>query len=312
MSTPTQKTCEDVAAFLGVPLARLVKFIVVKGAEGGLVAVALRADHALNEVKAGKHPRIAAPLALATDEEIRAAFGCEPGFLGPVGCKVPVIADHAAARLADFVCGANATGFHLTGANWARDAAEPETADLRNVVEGDPSPDGAGMLTLTRGIEVGHIFQNGPLYTKALGVTVLGEDGKEFTPTAGCYGIGVTRVVAAAIEQRNDARGILWPDSIAPFRVLICPIGYGKSEEVRRAADALYDALAAAGVDVALDDRDLRPGPMFADADLIGIPHRVVIGAKGLANGQYEYKRRDAAEPEMIDARSAAVLARLG
>lgn len=312
VATPGKTACEDVAAFLGMPLARLVKFIVVKAAEGGLVAVALRGDHTLNEVKAGKHPRIAAPVTLATDEEIRAAFGCEPGFLGPVGCRIPVLADHAAARLADFVCGANATGFHLTGANWARDAAEPEPVDLRNVVAGDPSPNGGGTLTLTRGIEVGHIFQNGPLYTQALGVTVLGEDGKEFTPTAGCYGIGVTRVVAAVIEQRNDARGILWPDAIAPFRVLICPIGYGKAEEVRRAADQLYDALIDAGVDVALDDRDLRPGPMFADADLIGIPHRIVIGAKGLASGQYEYKRRDAAESEMIAAQCPAVLARLG
>ncbi|TAM11851.1 MAG: proline--tRNA ligase [Nevskiaceae bacterium] len=311
VSTPGHKTCADVATFLKLPMQKLLKLLVVHAADGGLIALALRADHELNEVKAEKHPRIASPLVMATDAEIRAAFGCQPGFLGPVGCKIPVLADHAAAVLADFTCGANQDDAHLSGTNWGRDTAEPETADLRNAVAGDPSPDGQGMLTLTRGIEVGQIFENGPIYTAALGVKVLGEDGQEFTPTAGCYGIGVTRVVAAVIEQRNDDRGILWPDAIAPFRVIICPIGMDKNADVKAAAEALHDELQQAGVDVALDDRGLRPGAMFADADLIGIPHRIVIGDRGLKNAQFEYKRRDAAEPEMIAATTAAVLEKL-
>jgi prolyl-tRNA synthetase len=311
IATPTQKTCEEVAAFLGVTLQTTLKLIVVKGRDGGLVALALRGDHVLNAVKAAKHPKIAAPLALASDAEIRAAFGCEPGFLGPVGIRIPVIADHAAAALADFVCGANRTGFHLRGVNWGRDAAEPESADLRNVVEGDPSPDGRGRLKLVRGIEVGHIFQNGPLYTRALGVTVLDEQGKELIPTAGCYGIGVTRVVAAVIEQCHDERGIRWPDAVAPFRVIVCPIGAEKSPAVKAAAETLYAELLAAGVEVLYDDRGLRPGPMFADADLIGIPHRIVIGDKALAQGSYEYKRRQAQAAEPIAASAAAVMEKL-
>ncbi|HEX7380744.1 MAG TPA: proline--tRNA ligase [Nevskiaceae bacterium] len=312
VATPERKTCEEVASFLHLPLTAMVRFIVVKDSEGGLVALALRGDHMLNTVKAEHHPRVAAPLQLASDAEIRAAFGCEPGFLGPVGDHVPVLADHAAAVLADFVCGANETGFHLRGANWGRDTLEPQPADLRNVVEGDPSPDGQGRLTLTRGIEVGHIFQNGPLYTKALGVTVLGEDGREFTPTAGCYGIGITRVVAAVIEQRNDARGIVWPESVAPYRLLICPIGLHKSAAVTDATERLYAELVEAGVEVLLDDRGLRPGPMFADADLIGIPHRVVVSDKNLAQGQFEYKRRSAEAPEMIPATTDAVRVKVG
>lgn len=311
VSTPTQKTCEEVAALLGIPLSSTLKLIVVKGRDGGLVALALRGDHTLNAIKAAKHPNVAAPLALASDAEIRAAFGCEPGFLGPVGAQVPVIADHAAAALSDFVCGANQSGFHLRGVNWGRDAAEPESADLRNVVDGDPSPDGRGRLKLVRGIEVGHIFQNGPLYTQALGVTVLDEQGKALTPTAGCYGIGVTRVVAAVIEQCHDDRGIRWPEAIAPFRVILCPIGAEKSAAVKTAAETLYAELLAAGVEVLYDDRGLRPGPMFADADLIGIPHRIVIGDKGLAEGRYEYKRREAQAAEPIPATSAAVLEKL-
>ncbi|MDN5873398.1 MAG: proline--tRNA ligase, partial [Sinobacteraceae bacterium] len=311
VATPTQKTCQAVTELLGVALAASLKYLVVKGSDGGLVALALRGDHTLNEVKAEKHPRVAAPLEMASDDEIRAVFGCEAGFLGPVGDKLPVVADYAAAALADFVCGANDSGHHFTGANWGRDAAEPETTDLREVVAGDPSPDGKGQLNLTRGIEVGHIFQNGPLYTQALGVTVLDEDGSQITPVAGCYGIGITRVVAAVIEQRNDARGILWPDAIAPFRVLICPIGMDKSDAVRDAAEGLYQALVEVGVEVLFDDRGLRPGPMFADADLIGIPHRVVVGARGLANSQFEYQQRVAADAEMIPATAEAVLAQL-
>ena len=315
VATPTQKTCEDVAALLKVALETTVKLIVVKAREGGLIALAIRGDHALNTVKAEKHPRVAAPLTLASDAEIQAAFGCEPGFLGPVFADgtnaVPVLADHAAATLADFVCGANLAGFHLRGANWGRDAAEPETADLRNAVAGDPSPDGQGVLKLVRGIEVGHIFQLGKLYTNALKMTVLDADGREVTPEMGCYGIGVTRIVAAVIEQRNDDKGIVWPDAIAPFRVLICPIGTDKSEAAKATAEKLYNELHTAGIEVLLDDRGLRPGPMFADADLIGVPHRVVIGDKGLAQNQFEYKRRDAAVAQMIPATTEAVLALL-
>jgi prolyl-tRNA synthetase len=300
VSTPTQKTCEEVAALLKIPLETTIKLIVVKSRDGGLrdgglVALALRGDHVLNNVKAAKHPSVASPLTLATEEEIRNAFGCEPGFLGPIGDKVPVIADFAAAALADFVCGANETGFHVTGANWARDAAEPMTADLRNAVEGDPSPDGHGHLRLVRGIEVGQIFQNGPLYTKALGVTVLDEAGKEITPTAGCYGIGVTRIVGAVIEQSHDDAGIVWPDSIAPWRVAICMINPKNDAKVVAVADHLYAELQKRGIDVCLDDRGLRPGAMFADIELIGIPHRVVVSERGIAAGTFEYRgRRDA------------------
>ena len=294
VSTPTQKTCEDVAALLNIPLATTIKLIVVKARDGGLVALALRGDHVLNNVKAAKHPRVASPVTLATEEEIRNAFGCEPGFLGPIGDKVPVIADFAAAVLSDFVCGANETGFHVTGANWGRDTAEPATADLRNAVEGDPSPDGKGKLRLVRGIEVGQIFQNGPLYTKALGVTVLDEAGKEITPTAGCYGIGVSRIVGAVIEQCHDDAGIVWPDSIAPWRVAICVINPKNDAKVAAAADELYTELQKRGIDVCLDDRGLRPGAMFADIELIGIPHRVVVSERGIAAGTFEYRgRRD-------------------
>lgn len=319
VATPTQKTCEDVAALLKLPLARTLKLIVVKGAEGGLIALAIRGDHELNAIKAEKHPKIASPLALASDAEIQAAFGCVPGFLGPVGLSaasgVTVIADHAAAALGDFVCGANEAGFHLSGANWGRDAAYEEAADLRMIVEGDPSPDGKGAIKLYRGIEGGHIFQLGRKYTKAMNLTVLDENQQPVTPEMGCYGIGVTRMAAAVIEQRNDANGILWPDAIAPFRVIICPIGLDKADTaaaVKAAAETLYAELLAAGIDTALDDRGLRPGAMFADADLIGIPHRIVVGAKGLATQQFEYKRRDAAAAEMIPATTAAVLEKLG
>jgi prolyl-tRNA synthetase len=296
VATPTQKTCEEVAALLGIPLETTLKLIVVRAREGGLVGLALRGDHVLNAVKATKHPLVAAPLTLATDAEILAAFGTEPGFLGPVGAKVPIVADHAAAVLGDFVCGANTAGFHLTGANWGRDAAEPQSADLRNVVEGDASPDGQGKLRLVRGIEVGQIFQNGPLYTKALGVTVLDETGKELTPTAGCYGIGVTRSVGAVIEQCHDEAGIIWPESIAPWRVAICVINPKNDAKVIAAAESLYADLGAQGVDVVLDDRGLRAGAMFADIELIGIPHRVVVSERGLAAGTFEYRARR--EPE--------------
>jgi prolyl-tRNA synthetase len=308
VATPTQKTCEDVAALLKIPLTTTSKLIVVHGREGGLVMIALRGDHQLNALKAEKHPLVKAPLTLASDAEIQAAFGAAPGFLGPCGIKLPLLADHAAAVLADFVCGANADGFHLTGCNWGRDAAEPLVADLRSVVEGDPSPDGQGTIKFYRGIEGGHIFQLGQKYTKAMSITVLDESGAAVTPEMGCYGIGVTRLAAAVIEQSHDANGIAWPDSIAPFRVILCPIGMDKSAAVKQATESLYSALQGAGVEVLLDDRGQRPGSMFADADLIGIPHRVVIGDKSLANNQFEYKQRKAASAQMIPATTQAVL----
>ncbi|MDE2148365.1 MAG: proline--tRNA ligase [Gammaproteobacteria bacterium] len=311
VATPAQTTCEAVAGLLGEPLSRTVKLVVVKGREQPLAALVLRGDHEVNVVKAAKHPMVAAPLQLAGEAEIRAAFGCPPGFLGPVGACVPVIADRSAAMLADFICGANEVGFHLRGVNWGRDCTEPVVADLRNVVAGDPSPDGRGRLQLVRGIEVGHIFQNGALYTAALGVRVQDEQGGDRIPVAGCYGIGVSRIVAAAIEQRHDEAGIVWPEAIAPFSVIVCPIGAGQSTAVAEAAQNLYDELAAAGVETLLDDRGLRPGPMFADADLIGVPHRVVVGERGLAAGQFEYKRRGAGAAEMIAATAAAVREKL-
>jgi prolyl-tRNA synthetase len=311
VSTPGQKTCEQVSNFLKVPLSGKVKLLVVKGAEGGLVAIALRGDHQLNEVKAGKHPKIASPLTLADPAEVQQAFGAEVGYLGPVGCPVPVIADYAAAAVADFVCGANENDHHLAGVNWGRDCSYVEQADLRNVVEGDPSPDGVGTIKFYRGIEGGHIFQLGRKYTEAMRFTVLNEAGEAVTPYMGCYGVGVSRLAAAVIEQKHDANGIIWPDAVAPFRLLICPIGSDRSPAVKDAAEALYAALQAQGIDVALDDRGQRPGSMFADADLIGIPHRIVIGDKGLATQQYEYKQRAAAAAEMIPATVEAVLAKL-
>ena len=312
VSTPGQKTCEQVSKFLNVPLSGKVKLLVVKGAQGGLVAIALRGDHQLNEIKAAKHPKIASPLTMADPAEVQRVFGAEVGYLGPVGCPVPVIADHAAAAIADFVCGANENDHHVTGANWGRDANHVEQADLRNIVEGDPSPDGVGTIKFYRGIEGGHIFQLGRKYTQAMGFSVLDETGAAVTPYMGCYGIGVSRLAAAVIEQKHDANGIVWPDAIAPFRLLVCPIGSDKSPAVKEAAEKLYTDLLAAGVEVALDDRGQRPGSMFADAELIGIPHRIVIGDKGLATQQFEYKHRSGAAAEMIPATVEAVLAKLG
>jgi prolyl-tRNA synthetase len=310
--TPTQKTCEAVAALLNVPLQQTVKLIVMHASAGGLVALALRGDHELNAIKAAAHPKVKAPLALATDEEIKAAFGAQPGFLGPLGGKVPVVADHAAHALADFICGANRDGFHTTGVNWGRDCPEPQAADLRMVKEGDPAPDGQGALKLVRGIEVGHIFQLGRKYTEAMHLTVLDAAGKEVTPEMGCYGIGVTRIAAAVIEQCHDDNGMIWPDAVAPFRVIVCPINPAKSPAAKAAADKLYAELIAAGIETLLDDRGERPGAMFADADLIGIPHRIVIGDKGLAASQFEYKHRRDKAARMIPATLDAVREALG
>jgi len=292
VETPGRRTIEEVSAFLGVPPERCAKTLLVEGADGGLVALVLRGDHELNALKAEKLPEVARPLRMASAEAVRRAAGCAPGYVGPVGLGLPVIADHAAAHLADFVCGANRDGWHLAGVNWGRDLPEPRTADLRNVVEGDPSPDGKGTLRIVRGIEVGHIFQLGRKYSEAMGATVLDEDGREVTLTMGCYGIGVSRLVAAAIEQHHDERGICWPEAIAPFHVALIPIGAHRTPAVREAAEALHEALEAAGLEVLYDDRDARPGVMFADADLLGIPHRLVVSERGLKAGTVEHRAR--------------------
>ena len=303
VDTPNQKTIADVSAFLGTNPARSVKALLVQGIateegqDAPVVALFLRGDHELNEIKAEKHPLIAAPLTFATEEQLQ-ALGLTAGFVGPQGLVekgITVIVDRAASVLSDFVAGANAADQHATGVNWERDAQFTEVYDLRNVVEGDPSPDGKGTLQIKRGIEVGHIFQLGQKYSEALGCKVLGEDGKPFTVTMGCYGIGVTRVVASAIEQNFDEKGIIWPTAIAPFEVAIVPMNAHKSPRTMEAAEALYAELQAAGFDVLLDDRNERPGVKFSDLELTGIPHRIVIGEKGLDAGTFEYKgRRDA------------------
>ncbi|MCW8037663.1 proline--tRNA ligase [Acinetobacter entericus] len=302
VDTPNQKTIEDVSAFLKTDPAQSVKALLVQGvAEEGktapIVALFLRGDHQLNEIKAEKHPLIAAPLAFTTEAQL-AELGLTAGFCGPQGLAekgITVIADRAASVLSDFVAGANEVDKHAVGVNWERDAKFTEVFDLRNVVEGDPSPDGKGTLQIKRGIEVGHIFQLGKKYSEALGCKVLGEDGKPMVVTMGCYGIGVTRVVASAIEQNFDEKGIIWPANIAPFEVAIVPMNAHKSPKTLEAAEALYAELSAAGYDVLLDDRNERPGVKFSDLELTGIPHRIVIGEKGLDAGTFEYKgRRDA------------------
>jgi len=296
VETPKQTTCEDVAALLGIPLAKTVKLIAVMAGEK-LNVLLIRGDHSLNEVKAAKVEGLA-DFRFAADEEIRAAFNCPPGFLGPVGIDrsaIRVIADRTVAAMSDFVCGANKPKFHTAGVNWGRDLPEPDiVADIRNVVAGDPSPDGKGTLELCRGIEVGHIFQLGTKYSEAMNATYLDENGQSQVMIMGCYGIGVSRILGAAIEQNHDARGIIWPQAMAPFEVALCPIGWTKSDAVREATEKLYAELTAAGVEVLLDDRDERPGVMFADMELIGMPHRIVIGDRGLKEGNVEYQgRRD-------------------
>ncbi|MDO8925308.1 MAG: proline--tRNA ligase [Sideroxyarcus sp.] len=300
VSTPSQTTCEEVAALLGIPLQRTVKLLAVI-ADDKLVILLLRGDHNLNEVKVGKLPGLEG-FRFAREDEIRAFFNCPPGFLGPIGIdrsKTRVIADRTVAAMGDFVAGSNKPKFHTAGVNWGRDLSEPDlVADIRNVVTGDPSPDGKGTLELCRGIEVGHIFQLRTKYSEALQATYLDENGKAQIMEMGCYGIGVSRIVAAAIEQNFDERGIALPAGMAPFQVAIAPIGYKKSEAVKQAADKLYSDFIAAGIEVLLDDRDERPGVMFADLELIGIPHRIVIGDRGLKDSNVEYQGRkdDAAQ----------------
>jgi prolyl-tRNA synthetase len=293
--TPGKTTCEDVTALLGLPLSQSVKALAVM-AEERITMLLIRGDHQLNEVKASKLPGLAA-FRFATDKEIEAIIECRPGYIGPVGvpAAVGVIADRSVAVMSDFVCGANEAGFHLTGVNFGRDLPEPAmVADIRNVVAGDPAPGGLGVLEICRGIEVGHIFQLRTKYADAMKATFLDEQGKSKVLEMGCYGIGVSRIVAAAIEQGNDEKGIIWPLPMAPFQLAIAPIGYRKNAQVREVADQLHDALQAAGVDVLLDDRDERPGVMFADLELIGVPHRVTIGERGLKDHKVEYQgRRD-------------------
>lgn len=317
--TPGAAKCEDVAKLLGLPLARTIKSIVlaVDQPEGPAQVwlLLLRGDHELNEIKAGKLPGLAG-FRFATETEIVDHFGCKPGYLGPIKTARPVhvVADRTVANMADFVCGANREDYHYQGANWGRDLPEPElVADLRNVVEGDPSPDGKGALSIQRGIEVGHVFFLGTKYSEALKATFLDDNGKPAVLQMGCYGIGVTRIVGAAIEQNHDARGIIWPRAIAPYEVVICPVGWGKSETVRDTALALYEALRARGVDVMLDDRDSRPGVMFAEWELIGVPLRVTVGERGLNEGVVELQARREAEAAKVpvDQALAQTLAKL-
>jgi len=292
VDTPGQHSIEDISSFLKTSPDSCVKTILVQGETTPVVALILRGDHELNAVKAEKLEAVASPLQFATDKEIFDATGCKPGSLGPVGLSIPVITDHAAAALGDFVCGANQDGKHLTGVNWGRDLPEAECFDIRNVVDGDPSPDGKGTLSIARGIEVGHVFQLGLKYSEAMKASVLDEQGKNIPMTMGCYGFGVSRAVAAAIEQNHDDKGIIWPAAIAPFQVALLPMNMKKSQRVREATEALYEELQAAGFDVLLDDRPVRPGVMFSDMELIGIPHRVVVGEKNLDKGLLEYKSR--------------------
>ena len=301
VDTPSQKTIDEVSAFLKVPPQQCIKTLLVRGRDG-LVALCLRGDHEINEVKAGKLTELPEESVLASEEEIRAATSTRPGFIGPVGLPdtIPVIVDRDAAMLADFVCGGNADGSHFTGANWLRDARVTRIADLRNVVEGDVSPDGHGILHIARGIEVGHVFQLGQKYAETLKATVVDDDGQSKVLTMGCYGIGVSRIVAAAIEQRHDDAGIVWPDAMAPWRVVVCVINPKNLPEVSVAAEALYQSLNERGIEAALDDRGLRPGGMFADMELIGIPHRVVVSERGLAAGTLEYRARQDSESRAV------------
>lgn len=295
VETPTQKHIGEVTAFLGVPPQQCVKTLLVRGNEG-LVALCLRGDHEVNEIKAAKLPELPGRCVLASEEEIVDAVHARPGFIGPVDLpgSIPVIVDRSAAALADFVCGGGEGTTHYTGANWDRDARITRIADLRKVVEGDASPDGKGTLHIARGIEVGHIFQLGDKYARSMGASVLDGNGKAHTPLMGCYGIGVSRIVAAAIEQGHDERGMIWPEPMAPWQVAICIIGGKNGTDVMQAADSLYQDLSQKGLDVVLDDRGLRPGSMFADMELIGIPHRIVVSERGLAAGTFEYRgRRD-------------------
>lgn len=310
VETRGKHSIEEVSNHLGIASHQCLKTLLVLGTTSEVVALVIRGDHELNAIKAEKLPQVAEPFTFASAEQVKAAAGCDAGSIGPVGLNIPIIVDHAAGHMADFVCGANIDGKHLRGVNWGRDLPEPYVTDLRNVVEGDPSPDGQGTLLIKRGIEVGHIFQLGTKYSQALNATCLDENGATATMTMGCYGIGVSRVVASAIEQNHDQQGIIWPAAIAPFQVVLIPIGYQRSEQVKTATDKLYQELNEQGVEVLLDDRNERPGVMFADMDLIGIPHRLVLSDRGLQNNTVEYKDRREGESSVILLNQAVQLIR--
>ena len=296
VATPKMHSIDEVAAGLSVPASTIVKTLLMVDEAGGAVALLVRGDHSLNEVKVGKLAGLDGALRFANEAEVRSAAGCGAGSIGPVGLKARVVADRAVAAMADWVCGANEDGFHLTGVNWSRDLPEPEVADIRNAEAGDPSPDGKGTLEIARGIEVGHIFQLGNKYSSAMGATYLDESGQSQVMEMGCYGIGVSRIVAAAIEQNHDDRGIIFPAAMAPFQVVVVALGLAKSAAVKETAERLYADLQAAGIDVLFEDRDERPGVMFADMELMGIPHRITVGDRALANGEVEYKCRRSGE----------------
>ncbi len=300
VATPGTKTIDEVSEFLKVAPERCLKTLLVETDDGGVAALVVRGDHELNPLKAEQLEGIKAPLTMASAEQIEATIGAVPGFAGPVGLTIPLWVDHSAAFVHDFVCGANETGQHLTGVNWGRDLPEPDTADLRNVNAGDLTPDG-GTIAIARGIEVGHIFQLGDQYSSSMNVSVLDQNGKAITPVMGCYGIGVSRLVAAAIEQNHDENGIVWPEAISPFAVVLIALNYQRSAAVQEATDALYESLTTLGIEVLFDDRDARPGVKFADSDLMGIPHRLVVGERGLKDGKIEYRHRTASEAEEVN-----------
>ena len=317
VDTPDATTIDDLVQQFDQEIEKTVKTLVVEASDevdAGFIALLVRGDHVLNEFKAVKLPQVASPLRFAEEEEIREVMGAGPGSLGPVNCPVPFIVDRTVAKMADFSAGANIDGKHYFGINWGRNAELGEVADLRNVVEGDASPDGQGEIQLARGVEVGHIFQLGTKYSESMNAVVLGEDGRSHTMSMGCYGIGVSRIVAAAIEQNHDEHGICWPEPLAPFQLALLPMNAKKSHRVREAAESLYRDLLEAGVEVLLDDRNIRPGVMFNDMELIGIPHRVVIGERGLDEGELEYRARTASENQRIPLEGAAeaILAKLG
>ncbi len=311
IATPGMRTIEALTDALGIEPRQLLKTLIVDGTDGP-VALALRGDHELNAVKAQKLPGVASPLTMASADTIRAATGCEPGFAGPIGLEIPVFFDHATATMSDFVCGANEADTHYQSANFGRDIPAADTVDLRNVVEGDPTPGGKGTLRIARGIEVGHIFQLGDKYSEAMNATVQAPDGSNVTMSMGCYGIGITRIVGAAIEQNHDDKGIIWPAPLAPFDVVLVPINMHRSAEVRDAAEALYGELSAAGLEVLFDDRDARPGVKFADAELLGIPHRLVVSERSLAAGELEYRHRRDAESRNLKREEALKLVKEG
>ncbi len=300
IDTLNQHSIDEVCALLACQPKQMLKTLIVDSTDNGLVALVLRGDHTLNEIKAEKLDLVASPLAFACDEKIKSVIGCSPGSIGPVGLMIPVIVDRSAAQLSDFVCGANEDGKHLAGVNWERDLPITNIQDIRNVMEGDPSPDGKGKLSIKRGIEVGHIFQLGTKYSETMKATVLNENGKAITLLMGCYGIGVSRIVAAAIEQNNDQKGIKWPTSIAPFQIVLLPMNMHKSHRVREASEKLYGQLNAAGIEVLFDDRKERAGVMFADMELIGIPHRLTVGERGIDAGIIEYINRNTLEKKEL------------